>query len=499
MKKVLSLILLGLTALATQGQQVIYVDHSASGADDGSNWADAYRSLDNALDNVTQGVQVWVAGGIYSPDGNDRSASFDWNQDSVAVYGGFAGTETTLNQRDHQANVTILSGAINSSQDTDNCYTVVKGPTFVSDPITYAKLDGFGIHFGYADVSSGLGETDSGGGIYVDRRIDRYDIENCHFFRNRAAEGGAMYIQSSTTTMKLNLINCKFTRNESGTGAAIYARVLGNPSASGLDVNMVGCEFSDNRIENTFGTGWTGMVYLETFSNADMSLYNCTFANNVDPGAAASDDATVSLWGDGNGATAVKIYNSIFWGNQPNTEVGQRNGSSNFDSLVVENCIAETPAFQTGTITTNILALDPLFVDALNGDFDLQASSPAINMGHQALLGGLLPTIDLLGRPRIFGPDVDLGAYENQAPLAMLENAPTQILHLYPNPATDFVRWKPLSGVQNITLTDALGRIIQVPGHLSLNRLSTTHLAPGTYFLRITTHDHIQTQRFVKR
>ena len=82
----------------------------------------------------------------------------------MAVYGGFAGTETARDQRNPAANVTILSGDIdnNDSQtpiitdlttvtgNTTNSYHVVTGGA------TGATLDGFTITAGNANGYSDL-------------------------------------------------------------------------------------------------------------------------------------------------------------------------------------------------------------------------------------------------------------------------------------------------------------------------------------------------------
>ena len=77
-----------------------YVNASATGSNNGTSWANAYTDLQSALVNKAQsGDQVWVEQGTYKPtSGTDRTASFNI-PDGVAVYGGFAGTETQLTQR----------------------------------------------------------------------------------------------------------------------------------------------------------------------------------------------------------------------------------------------------------------------------------------------------------------------------------------------------------------------------------------------------------------
>src|SRR5690349_8828972 len=125
--------LIALSALAALGAPpaaraagVIYVRAGASGANSGSSWANAYTSLANALSAASSGDQIWVAAGTYTPtDGSDRTASFTL-ENGVAVYGGFAGTETLLSQRDWNTNITTLSGDIGTVGDaSDNSFHVV--------------------------------------------------------------------------------------------------------------------------------------------------------------------------------------------------------------------------------------------------------------------------------------------------------------------------------------------------------------------------------------
>src|SRR4029078_12734074 len=68
------------------------------------------------------GTQVWIAAGTYKP-GNTRDATFTLN--NISLYGGFAGGETQVSQRDLVSNETILSGEIGTPGPDDNCYHVV--------------------------------------------------------------------------------------------------------------------------------------------------------------------------------------------------------------------------------------------------------------------------------------------------------------------------------------------------------------------------------------
>jgi hypothetical protein len=70
---------------------------AATGAGDGSSWNDA-TTLQDALATANSGAEIWVAAGVYSP-GSDFRDAFTLVE-GVAVYGGFAGTETDRSQHD---------------------------------------------------------------------------------------------------------------------------------------------------------------------------------------------------------------------------------------------------------------------------------------------------------------------------------------------------------------------------------------------------------------
>jgi len=78
-----------------------FVNIMATGANDGSSWENAYSNLDTALAKTSSG-DLWIAAGTYRHDGAaaDSFRTF-WVSSSVNLYGGFVGTETTLEERDN--------------------------------------------------------------------------------------------------------------------------------------------------------------------------------------------------------------------------------------------------------------------------------------------------------------------------------------------------------------------------------------------------------------
>jgi hypothetical protein len=103
--------------IAACGFATIYVDSSATGANNGTSWTNAFTKLQDALSiaNVCHFDTILVARGTYYPDegigksNNDRTISFNI-PDSTMVLGGFPSGGGTFNERNLQCNKTILSG-----------------------------------------------------------------------------------------------------------------------------------------------------------------------------------------------------------------------------------------------------------------------------------------------------------------------------------------------------------------------------------------------------
>lgn len=76
-------------------QGVIYVDAQATGNQSGTNWINAFTSINSALASVTQdGAVIWVRSGSYAIS-SPLSSMFK----NIKIYGGFSGFETSIEQR----------------------------------------------------------------------------------------------------------------------------------------------------------------------------------------------------------------------------------------------------------------------------------------------------------------------------------------------------------------------------------------------------------------
>jgi hypothetical protein len=220
-------------AFVTSAEAVTrYVDAAAAGANNGSSWANAFMKLQDALAVAASGDQIWVARGVYYPDegagqtNGDRSATFQL-LNGVTLYGGFAGTETVLAQRNPSLNVTVLSGDIDQNDTTDangvvlsdsgisgdNSYQVVTG----SGTNGTAVLDGFTVTAGLANGGVGPCVNICGAGLFNNGGSPT--LRNLVFSGNLAsnAGGGMANINSSQPTLQ----QVTFRGNRAGQGAGM--------------------------------------------------------------------------------------------------------------------------------------------------------------------------------------------------------------------------------------------------------------------------------------
>jgi hypothetical protein len=355
--------------------QTVFVKQGATGLNNGTSWANAYTSLDAALSIGATGQSIWVAAGTYKPSLPAPNNSFTLFS-GVNLYGGFAGNETAITQRNIAANPTIFSGDILGDDITgnfdqnraDNSQHVLIVVELNSG--TSSEIDGCTIRGGQTLVGSTNGDlTRRGGGIIINAKAslrnctfsdnfgesgaalaaiealsDGILIENCLFQGNKAAEDGVCFLRSTPTGL---IKNCIFRNNNTKRGA-LY------PSNS-TDMRIDGCLFESNTGVN-FGAGmftWQATftltnsifrknksvnaagMYIDGRDGDDLAtIKNCLFEND-----------TVTDFGGGGiyaWQATMNIKNTIFRDNYAPNAAGMYCDGREFDSSFnIDSCTFE--------------------------------------------------------------------------------------------------------------------------------------------------------------
>lgn len=406
-----------------------YVDvNLTTGANDGTSWANAYRTVDGvsvALTAAIAGDEIWVAQGTYKPTSTLTRTIYVTLKTGVAVYGGFAGGETALAQRNVSANVTTLSGDLvgddGSALFNDNSFHVING----NGAGATAILDGFVVTGGNANSSA---NQDRGGGILM-LTGSNATIRNCIFRNNRCTfGGGAGYINSSSPTFT----DCRFENNNGANFGGAFDQ------ATGVGTVFTRCVFTGNTAARAGA--------IEIFSSSPVKCYDCIFYNNTSTGSGGGGAVFVSgsspsfrnctIYGNTSTVSAaagfissgstVEIANCIVWGNTgpggAQAALNQLNGTT---YNVSYSCV------QGAFAGTGNIAVNPSFVNAAGGDFHLPITSPCIDAANNTLIPPGL-TVDFDLRPRLadepsvpntgggVGQYADMGVYELPVPTMAL-------------------------------------------------------------------------------
>ncbi len=506
----------------------IFVDINASGTNNGTSWADAYTSLEDALLVFRESDEIWVAQGKYTANSNFLPF-LNINKPDVKIYGGFNGTETALTQRDFITNETILSGDIaqpdapqisfsdyiNTPSRTDNSQFIIStsaaGENLLLDGLTISDAHNIGSNLGAAIIKHPAVEKLTiknciiknnvcrgvGSGIFADFEAPtgatnykgELIIENCRFTNNWGAFATSLYAFNRNSDLDINVSNSLFDNNYAGNGS----NIIGGIASSAMWLRNL-----DTNTQTANATTLTANVT------------NCTFAYNIDNGSgiAASDRSVVSVSRQESANTArLNLRNSIFYGNSDggvsmipritkpiSSSIGGVVPSQDID---LDNNLAEQSWGILPTTSTNNISGNPLFTDATNGDFTLQTGSLAIDAGDNTYSVG---TTDLANNARVFNTTVDMGAFEfvSSTTLSIKDfNTNNLSFTMYPNPIQNNLHIELEGGLKLVEIYSVLGTKVLSSNQATLNVATLTE---GVYFLKVQTQKGaIATKRFIKK
>ncbi len=356
---------------------ILYVDVNATGVNTGVSWTDAFTSLQSALDLAISGDQVWVAKGTYNPSsdyglgGGSRFCHFRLIE-GVEIYGGFTGTETDVSERTNfgvgEANETILSGDLNGddvvsgsgetltlSNNSENCYHVIYNPSTLTSS---SVLNGFTVRGGNGNGSE---PHDRGPGIFNSSASP--SLTNVTFTANGGVYGGGICNYNASPIVT----NCLIYANKTSNGAGVENSTSSSPV------------FNNTTIAMNTATGYAGAMM--NYQNCSPVFNNCIVWGNT----AASEGNQIYMTGGGTTTMNYSCYS-----NNTNDMVS----NSGSDIFIATN---------------NNITTDPGFVDAVDRDFRLFGSSPAVNTGNNSYN---TVTTDIRGEDRIQNTTIDMGAYE---------------------------------------------------------------------------------------
>ena len=464
--------------------ETYYVDAAKANNDgDGMSWATAKKDLQVALDLATVGDEIRVASGTYLPtetpnnSADNRDKAFHFNK-NVVLKGSY---DPDTDTQDYN-NPSILSGDLGTLGNTsDNAYHVL-----ITASLTAATtIDGFTFSGGNADGTDNLTystktfDRNSGGGMY--NNISSPTITNSSFSGNTASDsGGGLHNVSSSPT----ITNSTFSGNfAGGSGGGMYNFESSSPT-------ITNSLFSENTA--TRGGG------MYNFESSSPRITNSTFSRN---------SATKNGGGMRNFFASPTLYNTVFYENTAaigsDIDGDAINGSSSHNASdgtggninAGAGFVALTSEEDPFTDSTDPDGADDMFGTADDGLIP-HATSPLIDAGVN---GKNTEMTDVIGRTRILGTAIDIGAYEFQPSLSS-DGLGVETTAFYPNPTSSAVNLSYATATNtNYSLYDISGkRLATYTQSGTAHQLDVSTVSKGTYILKAISGLQVNYYRIVK-
>ena len=239
----------------------------------------------------------------------------------------------------------------------------------------------------------------NGSGVFCDNSSPT--IVSCTITNNLAQNGAGIVCYNSSAP---TVTNCTLTYNQAQNGAGVYCEKS--------TLNLTNCTIFGNRADSNGGG-----VFC---SDSLLTVINCTITDNQAPSGGG-------IYGINN--MLLTVINTILW-DDSSQEIFLGVGKPSIINIDYSNVQGGQPGIVVkGDSTVNWgdgnIDIDPIFVDAVMGNYLLMDDSFCIGAGTN--IGA--PLTDILGGPR--GASPDIGAYENPrdfkltAPVRVPQDQPT--------------------------------------------------------------------------
>jgi predicted outer membrane repeat protein len=445
------------------------------------------------------------------------------NRGGGAIHAAEAGHQVTLSGSTFSGNSAPLGGAVFLSQM----------PNLVIDDCIFNSNSAYGT--GTSSPGGALNIAGCGGSI-SNCTFDGNTVAS-------TSRGGGAFIQnSSTSPSPLHVTDCLFTNNQAAIGAGLTIENSdmwgGNPVILTPSANVTDCIFEGNAATIATGNGGGGAMYIQNatsiiqrcvfrnntsgrfggaivVNSAGPTIANCLFEDNsaavrggaIELGTASGAQKTNrpnyfpiisnctivnnSIGSAGNGA-GIHVRHSSINTNTParisNCIVRGNTGGPNvwFPSLMFPGYLILRHSNIEGAVpglynSSGNIDANPLFVDAPNGDYRLQAGSPCIDTGHHwdMTLAGVNTDFD--EDPRFVDGNgdgtawMDMGMFEYQGAAGTLGVFPTPYAYWHFNSFTGFGPVPANIGNGSINLSGWGGTVgVGIGAFFDINRVDDT-------------------------
>lgn len=377
---------------------------SPDGHGDGTSWENANSNIDAAVAlNAITHRDIWLKEGVYYGNNASDDYAFYWPNKTMNITGGFAGTETAVNQRNANLHPTIFDA---QGQ---------RGVLFATN--------GSGRQMKLSDIVLQNGHTNQSSAVSLQGNI------NTNFFtiRNCVSDSGNV----------VRIADCRMR----------MAKIYGNTG-----VNIIQLDDAILRQSLVCNNDATGAV-------VDMGSGDARLVNND---IVANNGLAVWFRGAKN-----SFVNNIVWNNDTTCRIDVTLGDTcmHHNALECDTLLADSTSIVLTADNADVRFVNPgqRGVAGLNDadDWHLGRGSVCIDGGIR--IAESITDGDLDRQPRCRNNIIDMGCYETNYPVGIAE-VESAGFSIYPNPATHLIA---IQGeeVRDAAIFDINGRaVMQVSG-----------------------------------